>query len=169
MPAAPPAVVHGATDEWQSRLDDALASFAEADLALPPLEVTFHDGRTACDGHGGLFRMAEGVGDIEVCMPTKYMILHELGHAWIAHNIDDETRSLLVEYWQVPTWNDQKVEWDMRANEKAADSIAFALADLSPYVAQTRVEYLCAYTLLTGRVVHPTITSDCPETVAVDG
>ena len=149
-------------------LSNALESFAHTDLALPPLEITFHEGRAGCEGHPGLFRIVGGVADIEVGVPTKYLLLHELGHAWIAHNVDDKTRSLLVEYWSLPTWNDQSIDWEKAANERAADSIAFVLADLSPYVAQTQVDYLCAYKLLTGRVVHPTLTSTCPDTVPAD-
>ncbi|NNL71681.1 MAG: hypothetical protein HKO70_17165, partial [Acidimicrobiia bacterium] len=133
---------------------------------LPPLDIAFHDHRSGCDGHPGLFRLVDGVADIEVCDWTDHTILHELGHAWVASHVDDEIRAALVAYWGLETWNDQTVSWGLRANERAAESIALALSPLPPRIAPVLIDHLCAYSLLTENSVHPHVAGSCPD---VDG
>jgi len=143
-------VVHGAASDLRARLKSALDRFATAGLTLPPLDITFHNGRAGCGGHPGLFEVAEGVSDIEVCNPTNHIVLHELAHAWVARNVNQATKEALTQYWGLATWNDQEVDWGLRANERAADAIAFALGDLPKHPEPSLVEFLCSYSLVTG-------------------
>lgn len=156
-------VVSGASPELERRTQDALERFASAGLTLPPLDIAFHDGNWGCDGHRGLFRSVGGVADIEICTTTRHVILHELAHAWVAEHIDPETRAALTAYWSLETWNDQEVERGLRANERAADAVAFGLGDLPTSLTQSLVDYLCGYTLLTNRP-HSAYSGACDGT-----
>jgi hypothetical protein len=151
--AQPPTVaLHDATPELMERVEWALNRFAAAGLVLPPLDITFHVTGASCHGYTGYFEVNSGVADIEVCMPTRHIILHELAHAWAAVTVSDANRAEVLGYWGLETWNDQDVEWSLRGSEKAADTIAFALNDIPSHPRDALLEYLCGYRLLTG---HP--------------
>ncbi|MDH5504448.1 MAG: hypothetical protein OEY98_10530, partial [Acidimicrobiia bacterium] len=119
--------LHDATPELTERVEWALGRFEAAGLALPPLDITFHATVNGCHGHTGYFQLEAGIADIEVCMPTRHIILHELAHAWAAVTLTSATRADLLRYWELDNWNDQGVEWNLRAGERVADTIAFAL------------------------------------------
>lgn len=83
-------------------------------------------------------------------MPTRHIILHELAHAWAAVTVTDATRAEVLRYWGLETWNDQDVTWNLRAGERAADTIAFALNSIPSDPRDSLLKYLCGYPLLTG-------------------
>ena len=155
--------LHDATPEFTERVEWALGRFEAAGLALPPLDITFHNTANGCHGHTGYFQLDSGVADIEVCMPTRHIILHELAHAWAAVTVSGATRADLLRYWDLDSWNDQGVEWNQRAGERAADTIAFALNGIPSDPQDSLLEYLCGFELLTG---HPLPGPDIEETVA---
>lgn len=148
----PPALaLHDTTPELTERVKWALDRFEAADLALPPLEITFHATANGCHGHTGYFQLDSGVADIEVCMPTRHIILHELAHAWAAVAVSDTTRAEVLRYWELDNWNDQAANWNLRAGERAADTIAFALNGIPSDPQDSLRKYLCGYPLLTGQ------------------
>lgn len=147
---SPQVSLHGATPDQQDRIEWALEEFEAANLALPGLDITFHDTRAGCDDNTGLVRSVDGVADIEICMPTRHIILHELAHAWAWQAVSDETRAAFTEYWGLNTWNDHNADWKARATEKAADTIAFTLSGPPANPSATLQLFFCAYPLLTG-------------------
>lgn len=133
------------------RLDWAMARFDAANLDLPPVKVSFHTDLSPCDGHRGLFRGLAGTAQIDVCDPTRHIILHELAHAWLAYTIGDPTKVALLEYWELKTWSDPSVMWTERGSEKAATALAFSLDDLPAEPSYSLLRYLCSYELITGK------------------
>ena len=150
VPKAPALALHDATPELANRLEWALGRFAAAELPLPPLDITFHTGGDGCNGHTGYFRSVSGVAVIDVCMPTKHIILHELAHAWAFQAVSAESQAEFLDYWGLTAWNAPDVDWGELAGEKAADTIAFALGDLPADPRDSLRQYLDGYELLTG-------------------
>jgi hypothetical protein len=142
----------------------AFDRFARAGLVLPEVILTFHDELEPCGGYYGSFRAGDPLrvdlcgfnGDRFLPMPRK-MILHELGHAWLHVNVVDEVRARFLDFRGLETWAEQKVGWDERGFEHAAEVIAWALLD-----EETRIftvpdsspeTFSEAYIILTGRSV----------------
>ncbi len=158
--AKPGLVVNQADTVLTERLDWALGRFSDVGLQLPPLDVTFHNSAHGCEGHTGLYRSIAGIADIEICMPTEHIVLHELAHAWVETILDDDRRSIWMDYWGLDTWNRQDVDWSRRGNEKAADAIAYALGRIPANPHDSLLEYLCGYPLLTGNPL-PGAAAEC--------
>lgn len=152
-----------ATPAQAAQVADAQRRFLSAGLVLPPLQISFHDGAHGCLGHRGLFEMVDATAHIDICDPTNHIIRHELAHAWVGTHVDDTIRAEQIRYWGLATWNDQDSKWNLRANERAADAIAFALDDPPQGLTTSLVNYLCAFELLTG-LEHPGLDQDCPVT-----
>ena len=150
-PAPPSVVIHGATTEQRDRVAWALKRFEDENLPLPALDISFHKTRSGCNDNTGLVRSVEGVADIEICMPTKHILLHELAHAWAWGAVSKETRAVFAEYWELETWNDHAVDWKKRATEKAADTVAFALSDPPTHHSPTLQRFFCGYPHLVGQ------------------
>lgn len=140
----------------------AVDRFDRAGLDLPPLQLEFHGETTPCQGYYGSFTDSDPV-QVDICgfnnnrfLPApKKMILHELAHAWLFHNLDEGTKTLFLEFRDLETWNDPTVDWSLRGFEQAAEVIAWALFDeerrlLTVPESQPGV-FANAYTLLTGR------------------
>jgi hypothetical protein len=140
----------------------ALDRFDGAGLVLPALEVEFHDHLAPCHGYYGSFTNSDPY-HIDICgfnndrfLPApKKMILHELAHAWLDGNADDDTRATFLELRRVETWNNPEADWSERGFEQAAEVIAWALLDEERRILtirDTHPETLTeAYLLLTGR------------------
>jgi hypothetical protein len=114
----------------------ALGRFDLAGLELPNLEVEFHDELDPCHGYYGSFTNSDPV-QVDLCgfnndrfLPApKKMILHELAHAWLFHNLDEETKTSFLELRGLRAWNDQDSDWAERGFEHAAEVIAWARLD----------------------------------------
>lgn len=133
------------------RLDWAMARFEAAGLDLPPVQVSFHSDLYACAGHRGLLRGFSDIALIDVCDPTRHVILHELAHAWLAYTIGSSTKAAVLEYWELETWSNSSVPWTDRGSEKAATALAFSLGNLPSDPSPSLLRYLCSYELITGR------------------
>ena len=114
----------------------AIGLFAEAEMTLPPLEINHHGDDTAhCDGHDGLHRPRDGFSIVELCtddvgFPTQAMVLHELAHAWVDHNVDAETRRSFQELRGNEHWHDYAAAtWHDNGIEQAAEIVAWGLFD----------------------------------------
>jgi hypothetical protein len=61
---------------------------------------------------------------------TRFMVLHELAHAWIMQNLDPAVRDDFVAWLDLPTWNDRAFDWEHRGVEWAASFISWGLMDV---------------------------------------
>ncbi len=57
------------------------------------------------------------------------MLLHEMGHDWIAHNLDQRERDAFVARLGLAVWEGSDVEWADRGIEQAAMIIAWGLGE----------------------------------------
>ena len=148
----PAVIVHGADAKQRGVLDDALARFEAAGLALPELEIFFSDDASACAGHLGAFRDRAERRHISVCSDLEFVVVHELAHAWSDANLDEVARNRYVRARELATWSDHGVPWAQRGTEDAAFIIQQNLRDVAPSVlaSATWVERITAFELLTG-------------------
>ena len=129
------------TFEFRTRSDAdltawALEQFDRSGLVLPPLTIAFHDDREDCGGHFGLFRAGEPA-HVDICgfnrdrfvVTARKTVLHELGHAWTAHTLDEQDRQAFLILRNLSTWGDDEFPWNEQGSEQAAEIIAWALMD----------------------------------------
>lgn len=158
QPADNPITLIGHTPEQSAAVDELLGRFADAGLDLPPITIAFWSSRDHCGGHGGLHR---GLGDIEVCLPSSWMIAHEMAHAWDVHNLSDPEREAYRRLWEAPTWASSEFEWHERAMELAANTIAFAMLNDDPEPYKQIRSFLCTYEALTGLSLPTPLATPC--------
>ncbi|MGI9624293.1 MAG: hypothetical protein ACR2PK_15775 [Acidimicrobiales bacterium] len=155
-----------ATPQQEATVLAAIADFVEADLPLPPLEVTFGEYPTGCKGNKGWFQPAPADNPaapdrIEICNSWEFFLYHEIAHAWEHHSATDKTRDLVVDYWGLESWSSHDHEWGDRGIEKAASTVAYVLAfDAIPEDLNTDL-YLCSYEIVTGSPLPAAISADC--------
>ena len=65
------------SDTDREIVDWAVERYLEARLQLPDLQISFP---VACGGKAGRYYVGQGV--VELCNPTKVLVLHEFAHAW---------------------------------------------------------------------------------------
>jgi hypothetical protein len=154
--------VHDASLEQRERLHWAVGRFTDMGFALPPLDVTFHNDRADCHGFNGTYQLEGEIAVIDICVTKRHTILHELGHAWEAQAVTDETRVEFMAYRGLTSWSDQDVEWDERGIEQAAVTIAMVLKWQSGSTGNPEfVERLCSYEVLTGKPLPDSVLVDC--------
>jgi hypothetical protein len=83
-----PAAVVGGTPEQVEMARWAVGRFEVAGLALPPVEIRFHDDMDGCGGHLGFYRG----GGVDVCgistnLIARRNLLHEMAHACAEENV----------------------------------------------------------------------------------
>lgn len=111
----------------------ALDRNARAGLDLPEVEIHIHDDLAFCEGNFGLHLAGAGASRIDICtdpqVDPRWIILHELGHAWASFNLSDGHRVGLVAVRGLDSWNDQDALWNERGTEHAAEILAWGLAE----------------------------------------
>jgi hypothetical protein len=135
-PGATPHTFNFRTPEDAALTEWALARFEAAGLELPELVIAFHDDRQGCNGHPGFYRSGTPAR-VDVCdlYPTpnhvalKRTLLHELGHAWADHTINEETKARFLADRGLSTWGDPQTPWEEKGAEHAAEIITWALMD----------------------------------------
>ncbi len=148
----PTVVVHGASDEQQALVDDALARFADAGLQLPDLGVVFADDPSVCGGHDGLFLSQHDPWQVLVCSDLEFVVTHEFAHAWEAANLDDDERAYYVERRGLTTWDSSDAPWGERGVEDLAFMVQQNLMAGHADAASDRwIERTDAYAWATGR------------------
>jgi hypothetical protein len=65
------------SDHDRALVDWAVERYLEAGLQLPDLQISLP---VTCGGKAGRYYVGQGV--VELCNPTKALVLHEFAHAW---------------------------------------------------------------------------------------
>jgi hypothetical protein len=127
--------ISGGTDTLQV-VDWVVGRFTTAGLHLPPTDVRVHESKTPCDGHLGLTRDTDDRVTLELCtagqgrgVVDRLILVHELAHTWIAHNVDDKTQQDFMELHGLTDWWDATEDWQRQGVEYAAETIAWAVFD----------------------------------------
>jgi hypothetical protein len=146
-----PVTVVGASESDHAAIGWAVDRFQRGGLELPPVVIEIHTVPADCDGYDGLFRSSETPPTVLVCNRSRYIVLHELAHAWEHHNLTDDTRQEFMELLGLTAWSDHDVAWKERGVEVVAEIITWGLydndltADLDEKLMKQR-----AYSLITG-------------------
>ena len=131
----PPVVLIEAEDPDQLVMANwALGRFEEAGLELPDLHIVF-PGRdlSLCNGAPATALTRQRPIEIRLCWNDRFILLHELGHAWDAHNLTEDRReSFMALRAEVDAWTGVDVPWARRGLEHAANVIACGLLE-DPY------------------------------------
>jgi hypothetical protein len=118
----------------QQMAEWAIDRFAQAGLDLPPLVIRFLGPDLAdCGGARGRTYLDQDPIEIRMCWNSELILLHELAHAWEAHNVvaaDHETFMALRD--GVSSWASTDVAWVERGREHSANVIAWGLLE-DPY------------------------------------
>lgn len=114
----------------------AMNLYDQAGLELPHIRITHHgDERAACGGTAGMFHRSDGSSFIELCTTTagklgERLVIHELAHAWAAHQVDEETK---LEFQALRGWTHwfahDGTAWDELGCEQAAEILVWGLSD----------------------------------------
>lgn len=122
--------IDGGTPGQQELVRDALDRFAELGLELPPLEILIGSSYSECGGYRGMFWRSSDPTQrwqVDICAVEILVVLHELGHAWVAATLSDEERDDYLEAWGLESWGDPATPWRSRGTEHAANLIAWGL------------------------------------------
>lgn len=110
----------------------------------------------------GTHQLQGEVAFINICVTRRHTILHELGHAWEAQAVTDETQEAFMQYRGLTSWNDPDVDWDERGIEQAAVTLAMVLKWQSGSIDNPEfVKRLCSYEVLTGRLLPNSVPVNC--------
>lgn len=168
-PTEVPAVIAvNASDQQQAQLEQAIESFDAAGLDLPPLVVEFApvDDTTPCHGNAGLFFHGTDTtpDTVVICHKAPIFLLHELAHAYVHENLDASARAGYLEHLGLSEWNDQSAKWADRANERAANTIAYTLTLEAPTKVDKINALVCDFEVLTN-TTHANVTNaNCEAT-----
>lgn len=172
--AVPEAIVaDGLPPDLREVVGWALDLFERADLDLPPIEIEHHGGGTEhCDGHTGIHRRGGVRNVIELCTEgpgaaTEAVVLHELAHAYVDHDVDRQRRDAFQALRGFDHWRDyDAVPWYENGTEQAAEIITWGLFD-RPRAAIRIRQNSCddlelGYRTLTGRAPLHGFRDLCP-------
>jgi hypothetical protein len=156
---APAIRVYDATAEQEEEVRWAVARYQRADLSMPPLAVYFHPLAGPC-GENALGYYEDGRIDlctgVSVNAMSRYVILHEMAHAWTERNDSPATIDRFLRLRALSSWNDPGVYWHLRGWEQAAEFISWGVGEriISPHLVQvTPGEVARGYRLLTGKPI----------------
>ena len=120
-------VIHTETAEQRELVEWALGRFEEAGLELPVLTIYAHSDRSDCNGNAGFFS-DDGAGAYEVhTCGTDFTLLHELGHAWAAYSLTEESKADFLGEYGYAEWRTDN--WFHSGSEHCANVIAWGLME----------------------------------------
>jgi hypothetical protein len=149
----------------------ALGLYAAGGLELPPLVVRGNSAPAGCAGRDGMHHPHGGWSEIELCAEAHtsavmHTVLHELAHAWAAHELDPERRAEFMTRRGIEHWrNYEHAAWEDNGTEQAAEIIAWAINDKP--AALVRIDHVTCgelhdgYAVLTGLEPLHGLTSVC--------
>jgi hypothetical protein len=112
----------------------AIGRFEAAGLELPDLRIVF-PGRDLrlCNGAPATALTNQQPVELRICWNDSFILLHELAHAWDAHNLPEDRRGpFMTIRTDVDSWTGADVPWERRGIEHAANVIAWGLLE-DPY------------------------------------
>lgn len=142
----------------------AVGLFAEAGLTLPVLEVVFHTTTDGCLNKNGLHRLEGNRHSVEICEPRPRTVVHELAHAWLAHNLGQAEIEAFLRLRRLEVWNSSEIGWTKRGVEHAAEIITWGLIDAPigiPLPANDCDSLLAGYLQLVGAEPPHGLTAHC--------
>jgi hypothetical protein len=145
--------IHSETVEQREMVEWALSRFGEAGLDLPILTIHAFSDRSGCRGNFGYFAI-DAAGNFEVyTCGIDFTVLHELGHAWAAHNLSDQDKDEFLEnHAYADEWRTD--DWLLSGSEHCANILAWGLMETRVNQTRTRPydhnSMLEAYEILTG-------------------
>jgi hypothetical protein len=112
-------------------LDWALDRYREAHLAVPAIDVRFHDDTSGCGGNVGYTngRRVDLCVRLEMEPGPQRIVLHELAHAWGNVHLSDEARETFTTMRGLATWSSEDAGWKERGTEHAAEIVAWGVGD----------------------------------------
>jgi hypothetical protein len=112
----------------------AIGRFEEAGLELPDLRIVY-PGRDLqlCNGAPATALTDQQPVELRICWNDRFILLHELAHAWDAHSLPEDRRGPFMALRKdVDSWTGADVAWERRGIEHAANVIAWGLLE-DPY------------------------------------
>lgn len=139
--------------------------FLDAGLVPPQVRFVFHHDTTECRLRRGLYY--HSTRTVEICNVNPETLIHEMAHAWVEANLTSTAKRGFMAHRGLSVWADRSVPWIQRANEHAAEIIAWGVEEESRLVTwvqsdgsrihkllsipdSTPTELAVAYELLTG-------------------
>lgn len=118
------------SDDEQGLVVWAIDRYGDAGLDMPSIVVNFHGGRRACSGHTGMVGHSASGSTIDLCTAglsepeIQTVVVHELAHTWIFHNIDDSQRETFIRLHEIDAWHSPSLKWFEQGTEWAAETLA---------------------------------------------
>jgi hypothetical protein len=95
------------------------------------MTVTFYRQRSRCSEFEGLWTSWDDGMRIDMCVAgekkRKRILLHELAHAWVAVNLDQESREAFMARRGLPGWNGPGIERESQGIEMTAEIMMWGL------------------------------------------
>lgn len=123
------------TQEQRELSEWALGRYEAAGLELPPVIIEFADGDHLVGCEGALARtyLNQIPVLIKMCWNDQFTLLHELAHAWEAHNVPTEKHEpFMAMRTDATSWASREVPWPQRGREHAANVVAWGVLE-DPY------------------------------------
>ena len=151
--------------EWGDGTTDILICFDSARIGEPPGQ----DPQEPDVAEPSVAEpTAEGPAGPEYLPQRGRLLLHELGHAWLANHTDEGVRQEFMDAVGVENWNDKGEPWTDRGAEWAAETLAHGLQGIpstSPSLGTPDCSVLAeGFRILTG--AEPLTPCNCERTPA---
>lgn len=156
--------------------DDAAYTWAESlfsdpGFGFPVAAVEFYRSEEACGGaRGRAYLSDENLATIVVCATHRSAaveetwrqrtLLHELAHAWVDQNVDDEDLLAFTELRGLEEWSSRSVKWEDRATEHAAEILMWGMQH-GDYNIDFRIEDTSCVSLSAGYELLARIVIEC--------
>lgn len=128
------AVIASGTPQQREMVGWAVDRFAAIGLQLPEVEIGFPEGgQSECGGAPARTYLDHEPIKVMICWNSQLILLHELAHAWEAHNVDPaQHEPFMAMRWGVESWAEPDDAWAEQGREHAANVIAWGLLQ-DPY------------------------------------
>lgn len=139
--------------------------FTVAGLDLPPLRIYVHGSTADCDGHLGVFGAGGDVNRVDICKPNAAIFRPEVAHSWERHDVTDEQRNAFMQFFEIDSWFDRKLDHEQRGAEKVALVLSWGIQkkQLSELTAVALSDFRQGYQILTGSRSLRITTGRSPE------
>lgn len=159
-------VIHAETDEQHEMAEWALDQMEDAGLTLPPVIIHLHADHADCSDDPdkqllGYHAVDHDGQHIVYSCGNRWTLLHELGHVWDDHHLDDSKRAEIMQHQGIDSWHADT--WGASGSEHVACLIAWAVEGTRPTrIGQYSDDHMAeAYRIMTG--MEPPIMAEVGE------